>query len=70
MVFLLSDGELDAVTGGAHVRAARNYVSVSVSQVAQGGFVGAFTVSNTDFTSFTNIGNTSNNVTTITTAVA
>ena len=70
MISLLSDGELDAVTGGTGVRAARNYVSVSVSQVAQGGFLGDFTVSNTFFTKLTNIGNTSNNVTTITTATA
>lgn len=71
MISLLSDGELDAVTGGTLlVRAARNSVSVLVSQTAQGGFVGDFTVSQTFATKLTNIGNTSNSVTTVTTAVA
>lgn len=71
MVSLLSDGDLDAVTGGTILlRAARNSVSIMVSQTAQGGFVGDFTVSNTFATKLTDIGNTSNSVTTITTAVA
>ena len=59
MISLLSDDELDAVTGGA-VRVARSRVTVSVDQAANGGFVGDFTVSNTTKTSLSNIGNTAN----------
>jgi len=73
MISLLSDGELDAVTGGTLlVRAARSSITTTVSQQAQGGFVGDFTVSNTYRTSLNSIGNTSNsssvNVTSVTVA--
>ena len=61
MISLLSDGELDAVTGGTLlVRAARSSITTTVSQQAQGGFVGDFTVSSTNKTSLSNIGNTTN----------
>ena len=69
MVSLLSDDELDAVTGGS-TRAVRSRVAVTVQQTAFGGFIGDFTVSGGTRNSFSNVGNTTNSSTVTTTSIA
>ena len=62
MVSLLSDSELDAVTGGTGgVRIAASRTRVSVDQTVNGGFVGDFTLTaSSSNVSLYGVGNTSN----------
>lgn len=71
MISVLAQAELDAVTGGTLSRSARVITKTGVSQGAEGGFVGDFTITyNHAGPTLSNVGNTTNSSTVVVVGVA